>query len=122
MKGAGSIGSGGVRSRVVSIIGRRGGVAKLVNASGMRTESLSYWRSRFAGKSAAQVRELAEHGMAPVRVVVYRVGGRTRAELEDGRHRVTAAREAGATRIRVEAQIQGERGALSTTWTGIVRI
>jgi hypothetical protein len=120
-KGAGSIGSGSVRSRVISIMSRRGGVAKLVSASGMRSESLSYWRGRFAGKTAAEVRELAEHGR-PVRVVIYRERGRQLAVLEDGRHRVTAAREAGATRIRVEAQIQGERGALSTTWTGIVRI
>ena len=121
-KGAGAIGSRGVRARVVGIVGRRGGVAGLINRSGMRGESLTYWRSRFAGKSQAQVRAIAEHHMPPVRVTIYKERGRTVAVLEDGRHRVAAAKEAGATRIRVQARIVGERGGISTNWVGTIRI
>jgi hypothetical protein len=88
----------------------------------MRSESLSYWRKRFAGKTAAQVRALAEREMPPIRIALYREGGRTRAVLEDGRHRMQAAREAGATKIRVTARIVGERGASSSKWTGVVKI
>jgi hypothetical protein len=121
-KGAGAIGSSSVRSRVASLVNSRGGVSQLVDASGMREESLAHWRNRFAGKSPAEVRQLAERDMKPVRVVIYREHGKTRAVLEDGRHRVTAAKEAGATKVRVEARVMGERGGLSSTWTGRLKL
>jgi hypothetical protein len=88
----------------------------------MRGESLAYWRSRFAGKPPAEVRELAEHGMPPVRVTIFVEHGRRRLTLEDGRHRLEAARAAGATRVRAEVRIVGERGGSSTRWTGTLRV
>ena len=122
-KGAGAIGSRGARAAVVRAIGRGGGLhATDYLRSGMRDESLAFWRARFAGKTAAEAQRIAERDMPAMHVALYRENGRTRVVLEDGRHRMQAAREAGATRIRVEARIVGERGASSSTWTGVVRI
>jgi hypothetical protein len=83
----------------------------------MRPESLAFWRSRFAGLSPAGVTRLAA-SMPPVRVSLVVERGRTRVILDDGRHRLQAAREAGASKIAVEARVMGERGALSSVWRG----
>lgn len=121
-KGVGSVGIRSVRAAVLRAVGRRGGLHAIeYSRTGMRAESLAYWRSRFAGKSGAEVRALAS-SMPPVRVTLYHERGRTRVTLEDGRHRMQAAREAGATRIAVEARIVGERSGSSGSWRGILRI
>lgn len=122
-KGAGHIGSRAVRAMVVGLLSRVGGVSGAqALKSGMRGESTAFWRARFAGKSPEDVRKLAEADMPPVHVTIFREIGRNLVVLEDGRHRLQAAREAGATRIRIKARIVGERGAASQTWTGVVRI
>ncbi len=115
-KGAGAIGSGSVRGIVVRGIGQIGGLHNAIDHSGMRAESLAHWRSRFAGLSPSDVQALAR-SMAPIRVAVYG----NKVTVEDGRHRLTAAREAGAAKVAVEARVVGLHGASSATWRGTVR-
>lgn len=75
--------------------------------SGMRPESLAFARQRYEGATPEEAQELALTLPEPVRVHV-RPGELP--ELNDGRHRMTAAIEAGATHILAKVVQYGSRG------------
>ncbi len=84
---------------------------------------LTFARSHYAGATARQAGRIARNSRYPVRVHVEmdRKGRRT-VILNDGRHRMTAAREAGAKSIRAHVVEYGPRGGIRRQWTGPVRI
>lgn len=100
--------------KLVSAIGAKGGIIEAGNylREGMR--SMVTIRKAFQGLSAKDAtdvatgkREVVSGGsglLEPIRVLVERneLTGETRLYLKDGRHRATAAAEAGATHIRAE--------------------
>jgi hypothetical protein len=120
-KGAGRVGSraeGASLRRTVSRLG-------LANASYLRTgmRDLSAARRHYAGTSAAQAERLAISLRHPVRVHIEPgANGKPHVILNDGRHRMTAAREAGATHIRATVVEYGPRGGRIRVWTGVVKI
>ncbi len=115
-------GSGGGGSDLASIVNKSGGVyASDYLRSGMR--DLTQARAAYVGKSAAQANRIASALKYPVRIHIEPgVNGKHRVILHDGRHRMTAAREAGATRIRATVVQYGPRGGKLRTWTGIVKL
>lgn len=85
-----------------------------------RESSLKSLRKAYAGKTAAQATKLATSGkMQPIRVDVHPRDNHV--ELRDGRHRMTIAKEAGATHIRAEVRVYGKNGGY-VTWHGNVKI
>lgn len=90
--------------------------------SGMR--DLTFARSHYAGMSPSEADRYARTMDYPVRVSVERDArtGRDRVFLTDGRHRMTAAREAGAKRIAAEVTRYGPRGGIVGTYRGTVKI
>jgi hypothetical protein len=89
--------------------------------SGMR--DLTFARSHYAGMSAKEADRYARTSAYPVRVSVEPGrGGKPTVHLGDGRHRMTAAREAGAKYIRATVTRYGPRGGVKGKWTGPVRI
>jgi hypothetical protein len=85
--------------------------------SGMRRESLAYARKAYAGKSASEAQRIATSLAKPITVGVHHGG---RIELIDGRHRMQAAKAAGATKILARVRVYGKRGGLLKTYTGKV--
>ncbi len=84
---------------------------------------LTYARSHYAGMTPAQAERAATSLSMPIRIHVEPgLGGKPHVILNDGRHRMTAAREAGATHIRATVVTYGPRGGQRGSWTGTVKI
>lgn len=108
--------------RLASVVARAGGVVGSdYLRSGMR--DLTFARSHYQGMSARAADRHARNLSHPIRihVAVDRNGKRT-VHLNDGRHRMTAAREAGAKSIRAHVVEYGPRGGRLRSWTGPVRL
>lgn len=123
--GAGSGGSGGGGSGGGSPAQQIAAIGGISNSTYLRSgmRDLSTARGRFAGMSPAQAQHAATHSAYPIRVHVEPgKNGKPHIILNDGRHRMTAAREAGATHIRATVVTYGPRGGVRGTWTGNVKI
>lgn len=128
MAKSGGKGSGGVVARAIAGFNRLGVANASFLGSGMRAGDLAKARGAFAGASRAEATRIAT-GKAPARdsgrtlppiTLAKDIGsGRGSFHLRDGRHRLTAAREAGATRIRatvvVSRRVGGEIRESRTT-------
>jgi len=100
--------------------------------NGMR--DMTAVRSAYAGATKEQVEEIAAGERAPmgsatgkplppIRINIEPDGrGGKNVILNDGRHRMTAAREAGATQILAHVTEYGPRGGKKSEWTGKVKI
>lgn len=97
--------------------------------SGMR--DLTQHRGAYEGATPAEVKRIAasaapakNSGKAfePVRVSVETDRGERKVILRDGRHRMTAAREAGATHVLADVTQYGPRGGVVARWRGKVKI
>lgn len=126
-------GSGGVGGRSAAASDARM-VARLKR--GVRDAELDYLRTgmrdlgshraAYAGKTAAQVERIAagkvktDQGWRfnPIKVEVYK----GRFILTDGRHRLTAAREAGARRILADVTVAGPRGGVKATRRMLIKV
>ena len=80
-------------------------------------------RAPYKGSTGAGAEKIATSLRFPVRVHVEPGdAGKMRVIVNDGRHRMQAAREAGATHIRATVIEYGPRGARLRQWTGSVKI
>jgi hypothetical protein len=101
-------------------IRRVGGVSHAqFGREGMRRESLAYARKPYAGKSPKEATKIATTLVKPVVVGVH-AGGRV--ELIDGRHRLQAAKEAGATHIAADVIVYGPRGGVVKKYRAKVKL
>lgn len=114
--GGGAAGGGGLAAAVNSI--------GLVNSNYLRSgmRDLTFARSIYSGMTPRQADAHARKLAYPVKISIYPDRGRQTVSLNDGRHRMTAAREAGAKYIRATITQYGPRGGVKATWTGPVRI
>jgi len=120
-KGLGSLGTRGDTGTLRRIVSRLGLANAAYLRSGMR--DLTAARAHYRGASAAQAERLATSLRHPIRVHIEPgANGKPRVILNDGRHRMTAAREAGATHIRATVVQYGPRGGRVRAWTGLVKI
>ena len=123
-KGTGTSSSGGTGKTLSlrSIVNRSGGVVSSVYArDGMR--SLASARADYAGKSPAQATRIANTLKHPIRIHIEPAGKHgSRVILNDGRHRMTAAKEAGAKSIRAHVVEYGARGGKRREWIGSVKL
>jgi hypothetical protein len=110
----------GFARRTISAIG---GIVKGAGhlRSGLRAESTAH-----AAGLCSEARTLGEKNAVsvarePVRMSMWKQGGKWRVSLEDGRRRALAAKGAGATRIRATVTVRrpGQRAIAATT---IVRL
>jgi hypothetical protein len=120
-KGHGTGPSGGdARKSAGASIRRIGGISHAqFGREGMRKGSQEYWKKIFEGVDTEQATKLATSLKTPVLVGVH-AGGRV--EVIDGRHRLTAAKRAGAKSIRAKVVVYGPRGGIVRTYTGRVPI
>jgi hypothetical protein len=122
--GAGGAGRGsgvGGGGSIASIIARQGGISGASYArDGMR--DMTFANSHYAGASPAKAQKIATSTNYPVRVHIETGKGKPHVILNDGRHRMTAAKAAGATHIKANVVVYGPRGAKLRTWTGKVKI
>lgn len=117
-KGVGGIGKGALSRTIGKRIAAVGGISHAEYLrEGFRPGSLAYWRAVYAGKTPAQAQRIAASLKEPVKIGVGSI-----VEVEDGRHRMTAAKEAGATSIRARVRVYGTRGGASRTWVGLVKL
>ena len=84
-------------------------------------------REAFEGRNANDVATGAVdtnqgRKFAPIRIEIEKFSGRVRFHLRDGRHRLAAAREYGATKIRAEITVRGPRGGIAEQRTVIIAI
>ena len=90
---------------------------------GMRPESLAGERKRYEGLSAAEVEKTARTLPRPVRVHIEPdEKGKPLVILNDGRHRVTAAKEAGAKKILAKVVTYDQEGNVLHDVTAPVNI
>ena len=87
---------------------RQGLAGAPIQQSGMRPASLEFLRSGGAASSAL-----------PVTVMVYPDG---RARINDGRHRITVAREQGVRKLNATVKVMGPRGGVRATYQGPIKI
>lgn len=126
-RGGGGNGGGGIGATARSIISAAGGLAKGGSYlhEGFRPGSTAHFQQVYAGKSKTEVDKIARSGQ-PIKISINKPGrGKPHIEVVDGRHRLTGAAAAGASRIRaavtVHEKVKGEwitRG----TWTGNVKV
>ncbi len=118
-------GAGGIGA----IVSRMGLANTEYLRSGMR--DMTQHRGAYEGASKAEVQRIAAGAapskndgkpFAPVRVSIEPDQGKRIVVLQDGRHRMTAAREAGATHVLAEVTQRGPRGGVVARWRGKVRI
>lgn len=123
-KGSGKVGtrSGGSIAATVAQLG--GAANSTYLQTGFREESQAYWSRQFAGKSQTEANEMSTNLHTPIKIgIAPEPGGSGKhMYLIDGRHRMTAAQAAGATRIRAQVYIYGPRGGVKQTWTGNVKL
>lgn len=102
----------------------KNGISSVVTAK--PTRSAAFQSAQFAGaKTVAQANKVATSqsyykgatGNTPLKVTVYHGG---KAGITDGNHRISAAKSAGATKIRVDVQYMGPRGAVKSVVKGKV--
>jgi hypothetical protein len=104
-KGAGSVGMRGSGFARVTRISQ----VRIVSHSGMRSESRAFVRAvRAAGRRLKPIVIVVEKGQRP--------------HLQDGRHRLEAARAAGDKSIKAIVRYVGPRGAVRKTETRRIRI
>jgi len=119
-KGLGSLGTRGDTGTLRRIVSRTGLVNAAYLRSGMR--SMVEARAPYKGKTA-EAERIATSLRHPVRVHIEPgAKGKPRVILSDGRHRMQAARKAGATHIRATVVEYGPRGGRIRTWTGKVKL
>jgi hypothetical protein len=112
-------GSGGfAREKVANIKGLHN--AWWNRDDGMNKEALAKYRAKYKGKSQEEKNDIAEHEK-PVLVQIAWAKGRYHVEVLNGKHRVTAAFDAGAKRINAEVEIHYRNGR-STEWTGPIKL
>jgi hypothetical protein len=111
---------GDARKTAGASIRRIGGISEASfsrDVETFRKGSLAFWRKAFKGKTPEEATKLATSLKAPVLVGVH-AGGRV--EVIDGRHRLTAAKRAGAKSIRAKVIVYGPRGGIVRTYVGKV--
>ena len=122
--GGGGGGRGGRMSGgggLASTIAGAGGISNAIYArEGMRDMTSSH--ALYAGKTASQSQKIATNLSRPVRVHIETRKGKPHVILNDGRHRMTAAKAADATHIKANVIVYGPRGGKIRTWTGKVKI
>lgn len=90
--------------------------------SGMRPESLGFARTIYQGTTPEQANAIARGLPEPIRLEISPDRGRDKIVLGDGRHRMTAAIEAGATEINAKVVKYGPRGGVRSVFTGPVKL
>jgi|SRR5579885_2084179 len=89
---------------------------------GFRPDSLRHWRDVYAGKSPEEATYIATHLKEPIKLALEPTKGEWHLFLIDGRHRLTAAREAGASHIVAVIHVYGPRGGLWRKTQEVVKI
>lgn len=111
----------GVAQQVISQAGGLYRGAAYMRGLGMRPGSQQYHSSLYHGATTTAAKNAIALRGNPVHVEVESLRGKWHVELTNGRHRVEAAKLAGATKIRAEATIR-RPGKPDRTWTGVVKI
>lgn len=121
-KKSASAGNGPGKKSLQQIVNGAGGVvASDYLRTGMRDHSLQYARQAYAGGGNPTV--IASTLSEPIKLHVQYEGRHgVRVLLNDGRHRMTAAKEAGATHIKAIIREFGPRGGERRRWVGVVKL
>jgi hypothetical protein len=120
-KGIGKVGKSSLSRMVHSAVSNAGGVSGASHLKeAFRPGSQAYWKSVYEGKTAEQATRIATHLKEPIKIAVY-TGKKGGLEIIDGRHRMRAAKEAGAKKIRVTVRVYGERTG-SRNWSGVLKL
>ncbi len=110
-------GGGGIASTIAGV----GGISASTYArTGMRDMASSH--ALYAGASPSQAQKISTNLSNPVRVHIETGKGKPHIILNDGRHRMSAAKAAGATHIKANVTVYGPRGGKLRTWTGKIKI
>lgn len=106
-KGIGSARSGPAAEKTAaSVVASTGGASGATTPSNTVPAKQAHYTKQFAGVSGnrAAANRVAR-SLPPVQMLVAKERGRWRAYLNDGRHRVAAAKAAGATQIRAAIEL-----------------
>ncbi len=101
------------------LVAQMGGASKADSLkSGMREESLAFWRKQYEGKTPAEATAIATSLKEPIKIGI---DGKSM-HIIDGRHRTLAAKEAGAEQIKAEVRVYRKDGSAKSVWTGNVKL
>lgn len=120
--GGGHGGGGGAAAAVRSVISSHGGVTGFASiptrAPGQQKQrTIDHYAAQLSGAKTTAAKNRITAGWKPITMGISKRNGKWSAGVDDGAHRIAAARAGGATKIRAEVTFSSRRGNEKTVTT-----